>query len=116
MKVVILAALIAAAAASGYGGQGSAGYGSGGYNTPTAYQFDYSVNDPHYGPQFSRSESNDGRTARGSYSVALPDGRVQHVRYYADQEGYGGFNAEVTYTGNYGTQSGYGAQGGQSYH
>ena len=34
---------------------------------------------------------------RGEYSVALPDGRIQHVKYTADH--YNGYVAEVTYEG-----------------
>ena len=34
----------------------------------------------------------------GEYTVALPDGRIQHVVYHADG-GYGGTVMEVTYQG-----------------
>ena len=34
----------------------------------------------------------------GEYTVALPDGRIQHVTYHADG-GYGGTVMEVTYKG-----------------
>ena len=35
---------------------------------------------------------------KGEYTVALPDGRVQHVIYHADG-GYGGTIMEVKYSG-----------------
>ena len=63
------------------------------------YQFDYAVNDHYSGAVFSQNENNDATTANGYYSVNLPDGRVQTVKYVADQQGYGGYNAEVTYEG-----------------
>jgi len=103
MKVLSVFALLAAVASAQYGGHGGShgGYGGGhdgGYGgAPRAYKFEYGVNDPHYGPQFSHSEQGDGKSARGSYSVVLPDGRTQHVKYHADH--YGGYNAEVTYSG-----------------
>merc|ERR1712025_1546222 len=47
---------------------------------------------------FNAAESDDGTGAReGSYSVALPDGRIQHVHYTTND--YDGYVAEVTYEG-----------------
>ena len=63
------------------------------------YQFDYAVNDHYSGAVFSQNENNDSKNVNGYYSVNLPDGRVQTVKYVADQQGYGGYNAEVTYQG-----------------
>ena len=45
---------------------------------------------------FSRSRKSNA-IILGSYSVALPDGRTQHVKYHADH--HGGYVAEVTYEG-----------------
>ena len=61
------------------------------------YAYDYAVHDPHYGAQFAKKETSDGGNVEGQYSVVLPDGRTQHVKYYADH--YGGYNAEVSYEG-----------------
>ncbi|XP_037068679.1 adult-specific cuticular protein ACP-20-like [Pollicipes pollicipes] len=110
--LALFAAIAATASAQGYGHGVGYGAGHGGgrggvhggrlwrrIRAPRAYAFEYAVEDPHYGPKFRQSEHNDGKTAQGYYSVALPDGRTQHVKYYADQAGYGGYNAEVTYTG-----------------
>merc|ERR1711881_437507 len=47
---------------------------------------------------FQQSESNDGNgVVQGSYSVNLPDGRIQTVTYHAND--YDGNIAEVTYSG-----------------
>ena len=46
---------------------------------------------------FNAAENSDGKVVTGSYSVALPDGRTQHVKYTADH--YNGYVAEVTYEG-----------------
>merc|ERR1712088_286467 len=62
------------------------------------YQYQYAVADDYSGSNFQAAETDDGTAARtGSYSVALPDGRTQHVEYTAnDVEGY---VATVTYDG-----------------
>ncbi|XP_037068968.1 cuticle protein 7-like [Pollicipes pollicipes] len=61
------------------------------------FAYDYAVNDRYSGASFAKKEESDGHNTQGYYSVALPDGRVQHVKYVADH--YGGYNAEVTYEG-----------------
>ncbi|KAL7646102.1 UNVERIFIED_CONTAM: hypothetical protein RMT77_003003 [Armadillidium vulgare] len=64
---------------------------------PRPYAFDYGVRDDYTGANFGHQEDSDGDTIKGSYSVALPDGRIQKVNYIADH--YNGFQAEVTYEG-----------------
>merc|ERR1712201_25188 len=50
------------------------------------------------GAAFNQAESNDGTgVVDGSYSVNLPDGRIQHVKYHAND--YDGYVADVTYEG-----------------
>merc|ERR1712127_769415 len=62
------------------------------------YTYNYGVADEYSGAAFSQSESNDGTgVAQGSYSVNLPDGRIQTVNYHAND--YDGYVAEVTYSG-----------------
>ncbi|XP_037068952.1 cuticle protein 7-like [Pollicipes pollicipes] len=61
------------------------------------FAYDYAVNDHYSGADFAKKEESDGHNTQGYYSVALPDGRVQHVKYVADN--YGGYNADVTYEG-----------------
>ena len=60
------------------------------------YSFTYGVKDEYSGADFSRAEESVGDVTRGSYKVALPDGRVQIVSYVADDDGY---KATVTYEG-----------------
>merc|ERR1712200_332220 len=46
----------------------------------------------------NQAESQDASgNVQGSYSVALPDGRTQHVNYHADD--YAGYVADVSYEG-----------------
>ena len=58
------------------------------------------MNDDYSGSVFSADESRDGGATRGSYSVALPDGRTQTVTYSVPDT-YTGYLAEVTYEGRY---------------
>merc|ERR1712128_273749 len=62
------------------------------------YTYQYAVADDYFGSNFQASETDDGTAARtGSYSVALPDGRTQHVSYTAND--IDGYVATVTYDG-----------------
>merc|ERR1739848_543178 len=65
---------------------------------PAPYAYEYGVADDYSKAQFNAAETADpsGNVA-GSYSVALPDGRTQHVKYTADH--VNGYVAEVTYEG-----------------
>merc|ERR1712117_291427 len=62
------------------------------------YTYQYAVSDDYSNSNFNAAESDDGTGKReGSYSVALPDGRIQHVNYHVND--YDGYVAEVTYDG-----------------
>ena len=60
------------------------------------YSFTYGVRDEISGTDFHREEESSGPVTRGSYKVALPDGRIQIVEYVADDSGY---KATVSYEG-----------------
>merc|ERR1739847_170546 len=62
------------------------------------YTYNYAVADDYSNSNFNAAETSDGAgNAEGSYSVALPDGRIQHVNYHSDP--VNGYVAEVTYDG-----------------
>ena len=62
------------------------------------YTYTYAVADDYSKANFNAQESSDGAgNAQGSYTVALPDGRIQTVTYTAN--GYDGYVADVTYQG-----------------
>lgn len=42
------------------------------------------VNDPHTGDRKEQHETRHGDVVKGEYSLVEPDGRVRHVKYYAD--------------------------------
>ena len=67
--------------------------------SPKPYAFEYGVADDYSGAKFNAAETTDGKTLSGSYSVNLPDGRIQTVTYTADPYGYGGYVADVAYSG-----------------
>merc|ERR1711944_13859 len=65
---------------------------------PSPYTYTYAVADDYSKASFQQSESNDGTGAvTGSYSVNLPDGRIQTVTYNAND--LTGNVATVEYTG-----------------
>merc|ERR1739845_255868 len=62
------------------------------------YSYNYAVADDYSGAAFNQAETNDGTgVVEGSYSVNLPDGRIQHVNYHAND--YDGFISDVSYEG-----------------
>ena len=66
---------------------------------PKPYAYEYGVHDDYSGANFAQSETADGKNVAGSYTVNLPDGRVQTVTYTSDPYGYGGHVADVVYSG-----------------
>ena len=71
-------------------------YGAPELDGPATYDFSYGVEDAITGTNFGHSESRDGVVTKGSYYVALPDGRLQTVDYHADD--VTGYIADVKYT------------------
>merc|ERR1711937_431547 len=62
------------------------------------FAYEYGVADDYSKNNFRKTETQDaeGKVA-GSFTIALPDGRIQTTTYTADH--YNGFVAEVTYEG-----------------
>merc|ERR1711874_452843 len=107
MKVIALLALVAAAAADnapryGYHAapvhHAAPAYKEPSYDEPAVYAYNYAVADDYSGANFQAGENRDGYATSGSYSVALPDGRLQTVNYKVD-DAYSGYVADVTYSG-----------------
>merc|ERR1711915_395136 len=68
------------------------------YDGPAVYGYEYAVADDYSGAKFNAGENRDGYATTGSYSVALPDGRLQTVNYKV-ADAYSGYVADVQYTG-----------------
>ena len=66
-------------------------------NVPASYSYDWAVKDDYSSNNYGQNESRNGDKTTGSYYVLLPDGRTQTVTYSVD--GYGGYVADVTYSG-----------------
>ena len=64
---------------------------------PRPYEYTYGVKDEYTGTSFEAAENSDGNAVYGHYSVLLPDGRIQNVKYTADH--YAGYIADVSYEG-----------------
>merc|ERR1712112_181845 len=80
------------------GGHGG-GHGGDYHEQPDPFKFEYGVHDDKYYTDFSEHRAGDeyGNIV-GEYQVALPDGRIQYVKYTADGN-YGGTIMEVSYKG-----------------
>merc|ERR1719308_181155 len=68
------------------------------HDGPAVYGYEYAVADDYSGAKFNAGENRDGYATTGSYSVALPDGRLQTVNYKV-ADAYSGYVADVQYTG-----------------
>merc|ERR1712055_349378 len=65
---------------------------------PQPYAYEYGVADDYSKANFKKSETQDaGGNVAGSFTIALPDGRLQTTTYTADH--VNGFVAEVSYSG-----------------
>ena len=65
---------------------------------PQPFAYEYGVADDYSKANFKKAESQDAEgNVAGSFTIALPDGRIQTTTYTADH--YNGFIAEVTYEG-----------------
>merc|ERR1719325_195699 len=65
---------------------------------PQPYAYEYGVADDYSKANFKKTETQDASgNVAGSFTIALPDGRIQTTTYTADH--YNGFIAEVTYEG-----------------
>merc|ERR1711928_230251 len=93
-KVILASALVAAAASLPTTPYAPQPYDE----APEPFTYEYGVADDYSGANFRKTESQDdyGNVA-GSYTIALPDGRIQTTSYHADNDL--GFVAEVSYEG-----------------
>ena len=93
--LAVLAALAAAVTADGPPSYGPAPVEY--KEEPHPYSYQYGVSDEYSGSNFAANENSDTKVVTGSYTVHLPDGRIQTVTYTADH--YNGYVADVKYEG-----------------
>merc|ERR1712025_616430 len=96
MQVLFIASLVAAASALPPYAAPVVVAASADLAEPPVYAYNYGVSDDYSGAQFSQSEQRDGLATSGSYSVNLPDGRVQTVTYVDNGDG---ITQDVSYSG-----------------
>merc|ERR1712168_318340 len=100
MKAFIAVALLGAATALPAGvlvaKPVAAGYAQPDLAEPPVYAYNYGVADDYSGANFAQTEQRDGYQTSGSYTVNLPDGRIQTVNY---QDNGDGIVQDVSYTG-----------------
>merc|ERR1712128_204613 len=101
MKAVLAAALLSVAAGAPTAqliAAHPAGYAAAAPDLaePPVYNYQYGVSDDYSGASFQQSETRDGYATSGSYTVALPDGRIQTVKYTDNGDG---IIQDVTYEG-----------------
>ena len=99
VSVFALAALISTATARPNPDNRPSSYSSAASysNVPASYTYDWAVKDDYSNNNYGQNESRDGDKTTGSYYVLLPDGRIQTVTYSVN--GYGGYVADITYSG-----------------
>merc|ERR1712013_555092 len=93
MKAVLAAALLSVAAGAPAGPLVAA---PADLAEPPVYTYQYGVSDDYSGANFQQTESRDGYATSGSYTVNLPDGRIQTVKYTDNGDG---IIHDVTYEG-----------------
>merc|ERR1719351_611797 len=65
---------------------------------PQPFAYEYGVVDDYSKANFKKTETQDANgVVSGSFTIALPDGRIQTTKYTADH--VNGFVADVTYEG-----------------
>ena len=95
---IVAAVLIAAASAIPAGPPPAYGPAPTYPDIPPVYNYQYAVADDYSGANFAQNENRDGYATSGSYTVALPDGRLQTVTYRVDNA-ESGYIADVVYSG-----------------
>ena len=97
LPLLLLATAVASIAADGPPAYGPAPTYVEAKEEPHPYSYQYGVADQYSGANFAANENSDTKVVTGSYTVHLPDGRIQTVTYTADH--YNGYVADVQYEG-----------------
>merc|ERR1711942_44065 len=97
-KVILTSALVATAFAAGPPAYGAPAPYVPEKLPPQPFAYEYGVADDYSKANFKKTETQDANgIVQGSFTIALPDGRIQTTTYTADH--VNGFVAEVTYSG-----------------